>query len=100
MAKSTDQDSLQIEYYKMPCTAEGNQWCFVIKIDKGQQQYYYGEIKGFRYEWGYRYTILAEKVQQENVPADAASFAYRLKKIIEKEKTKSEDYGHGIHQYM
>jgi hypothetical protein len=23
-----------------------------------------------------------------------------VQKIIEKEKTKSEDYGHGIHQYM
>ncbi|MEO7523865.1 MAG: DUF4377 domain-containing protein [Ferruginibacter sp.] len=86
MAKSTNQDSLQIEYYKMPCTAEGNQWCFVLKVNEGQQQYYYGEIKGFSYEWGFHYTILAVKVQVKNAPSDAASFVYSLKKIIKKEK--------------
>ena len=77
---------ITIYHYKVPCAGENTQWCFLIKINGGEQQNYYGEIQGLNYEWGYRYTIGAEKIQLTNPPADASSFAYKLKKILKKER--------------
>ncbi len=89
MTKQADRDTLTIEFYKIPCSGEGNQWCLLVKSNQAQQQYFHGEIKGFKYEWGYRYTILAEKIRQLNAPADATTLDYRLIKVLHKEKISS-----------
>src|SRR4051812_40889549 len=77
---------LTITHYKSPCMGEHVQWCFLITIDGGEQQYYYGQVEGLNYEWGFRYTISAEKIKSTNAAADAPSFTYQLKKIIKKER--------------
>lgn len=77
---------LNILHYKMPCTGEGTQWCYIVKINGGEKEYFYDDIEGLNYQWGYHYTIAVEKIQVKKTMADASSFHYKLIRIINKEK--------------
>lgn len=77
---------LTISHYKVPCSGESIQLCYLIKKDDGKTEFFHDEIEGFEYQWGYNYVIGVEKIIKGKVMADASSFTYKLKKVYKKEK--------------
>ncbi len=76
----------KITHYRVPCQGEGVQLCYLVSKNGGEAEYFYDQIEGFAYEWGYEYEIVVEKVKIEQPMADGSSFSYRLKKRISKKK--------------
>ena len=68
------------------CTTVGKTKCLQIKKPQDTEwKNFSGQIENFRYENGYFYLLQVSKIMVKNPPADAASFKYRLKKIINRE---------------
>ena len=84
--KTENLQHLNILHYQAPCQGEGVQFCYLIRTEDGETEFFYDSIEGFNYEWGHNYEIEVEKLKIENPMADASSFSYRLKKLIKKEK--------------
>lgn len=78
--------NLFIQHYKMPCMAEGVQWCYIIKNKNGKNELFYDEIEGFQYQWGYSFVLLIEKKMVQKPMEDASFYQYKLIKIVKKEK--------------
>lgn len=81
---------LEIAHYKVPCSGEGVQLCFLVKKDDGEQAFFYEDIKGFNYKWGYNYSLSVERIKLENPQADASAYEYELKKILSEEAVSSD----------
>jgi hypothetical protein len=77
---------LIIYHYKVPCVGENVRLCYRVKKNNSEPQFFYDEIEGFDYEWGFNYTITVVKSNKSNPVSDGSSFAYKLKKVIKKEK--------------
>lgn len=77
---------ITIAHYKIPCSGESVQLCYLIKKNGGKTEFFHDEIEGFDYEWGFNYSIGVEKIIRKKAMADASSFTYKLKKIYKKEK--------------
>lgn len=91
--KTTQEDSTQnesmiitIEHYQVPCTGVDVQWCLLYQ-EKGKDEwlYNYGDIAGFDYDWGYRYSLEVTSVQEENPPMDSPGGHFQLVKVLQKE---------------
>ncbi len=83
---SPNEMKLKIAHYKVPCSGESVQLCFVIKKDNGEKEFFYDQIEGFDYQWGYDYELTVEKRIIKLPKADMSSNTYKLIKIIKKEK--------------
>lgn len=81
---------LKVYHYKIPCMGESAQLCFKVERASGETEAFYDAIAGFDYEWGYNYTIVVEEKTVQNVPADASSVTYKLKKVLKREKVAPE----------
>lgn len=83
--------NMQVKESKVPCTGVGATECFQVKMDKeAEWTYFYDRIEGFDFEPGYRYKLKVEKTkQEENIPADASTYKYKLKKVVGKKRVKS-----------
>ena len=79
-------ETMTIQHYKVPCQGESVQLCYLVKT-QGQTdwEYWYDEIQGFDYEWGYVYTLEVNKTTIDNPPQDGSSIAIRLVKVLKKE---------------
>jgi Domain of unknown function (DUF4377) len=77
---------LTVYHYKVPCVGENVRLCYRVKKNDSETQFFYDEIEGFDYDWGFNYTIRVEKVNQSNPVSDASSFTYKLKEVIKKEE--------------
>lgn len=77
---------LKIMHYKVPCMGADLQLCYLVSKDGGEPEYFYDEIEGFEYQWGYSYEVVVELVEVKQPMADASSVSYRLKQEISKEK--------------
>ncbi len=76
------------------CTTVGKTKCLQIKKPQETQwENFSGEIENFRFESGYFYLLEVKKTNVKNPPADGSSFKYRLKKIINREKSSTETAG-------
>lgn len=82
---------LKILHYKVPCSGEGIQLCYLVSKNGGEPEYFYDEIAGLDYQWGYNYEITVEQVEVKQPMADASSVSYRLKKQLSKEKAPSDE---------
>ncbi|MCK6692717.1 MAG: DUF4377 domain-containing protein [Thermoanaerobaculia bacterium] len=82
---------LKIMHYKVPCTGADLQLCYLVSKDGGEAEYFYDEIEGFEYQWGYNYELLVEQVEVKQPMADASSVSYRLKQEVSKEKVSAEE---------
>ena len=77
---------------KVQCEGVGAIQC--LKVQKGdtlnseEWKLFYSGIEGFDYQPGYIYKLKVseEKIEKENVPADASSIKYKLIKVIEKKQ--------------
>ncbi|WP_373513158.1 DUF4377 domain-containing protein [Persicitalea sp.] len=81
---------LKIAHYRVPCQGEGVQLCYLVSKNGGETEFFYDQIEGFAYEWGYNYEIAVEKIKIGEPMADASSFSYRLKKQISKKKVSTD----------
>ena len=77
---------------KVPCEGVGAMQC--MKVQKGdtlnseEWELFYSKIDGFDYQPGYIYKLIVreEKIEKENVPADASSINFKLIKVVEKQQ--------------
>lgn len=91
VAFSQETINMQVKESKVPCTGVSPMDCLQVKIEKEEDwTYFYDRIEGFDFEPGYRYKLKVEKTkQEENIPADASTYKYKLKKVVGKKRVKS-----------
>lgn len=84
----TTNEYIVVNDQTVECTAIGKTKCLQIKKPQDTEwRNFSGQIENFRYEAGYFYLLQVSKITVKNPPADAASFKYRLKRIISREKS-------------
>ena len=77
---------------KVPCEGVGAMQCLKVQksdsLHSEEWQLFYSTIDGFDYQPGYIYKlkISEEKIDKENVPADASSIKFKLIKVLEKKQ--------------
>ncbi len=80
-------DTYEINFHQVICYGVGAQWCMQIKTKNEKVwTFHYDQIEGFKYDWGYNYTISIDKIKVENPPQDASSEKWVLKSVIKKVK--------------
>lgn len=84
--QSPKEMKLKIMHYKVPCTGADLQLCYLVSKNGGEPEYFYDEIEGFEYQWGYNYELVVETVEVKQPMANASSISYRLKQEVSKEK--------------
>lgn len=68
-----------------PCTGVAPMNCLNVRFENDLDwTFFYSNIEGFTYEPGYQYELLVEEtaLPKEQVPADASSIRYKLKKLV------------------
>lgn len=82
-------DMVEINFHPIICQGVGPQWCYQIK-QNGEKDwtYFYDQIEGLKYEWGFNYLIKVKKEKIENPPADGSSIKWILTSLVKKEKVK------------
>jgi Domain of unknown function (DUF4377) len=79
--------TIAIDHYRAPCVdRSGPQWCYLLGMGEnpGGFPYFYGDIEGFKFQWGHEYRLL---VVQEDAPQSASSrYSYRLIKVLSDKK--------------
>ena len=86
--------NFRIYHHKVPGIGIGAQPCMLVQendeIGGDNWFYFYNEIEGFNYEWGYIYNLKIKTEKVENLPQDASSIRYILVNILS--KIKVEEY--------
>ena len=87
--------SVQIAPELVDCEGgAGPQKCMRVKFEDGTDwQYFYDQIEGFDYQPGYEYTLMVEKVDVANPPADGSSIRYVLVEEVSKQEALMEQSG-------
>ena len=79
--------TIVVDHYRPPCVDSfAPQWCYLLGVGEhpGGFPYFYGDIEGFKYQWGHVYRLL---VVQDEAPQSAASrYSYRLIKVLSDKK--------------
>jgi uncharacterized protein DUF4377 len=79
--------TILVDHYRAPCVNRfAIQWCYLLATAEKPTEfpYFYGDIEGFKFEWGHEYRLL---VVQDEAPQYAASrYSYRLIKILSDKK--------------
>ena len=78
---------LTIQHYKVPCQGESTMMCYLEK-KQGQKDwaYFYDEIQGLDYAWGYVYTLEVSTENFEKPAQDGSSVVTKVQKVLKKEK--------------
>lgn len=85
-AGQTQQLTLEVAPYRVPCTGEAPTRCLRIRLlPDTAWQLFYDPIEGFAFEEGYRWVIDVERRRVPNPPADGSGLAYRLKRVLSKQ---------------
>ena len=67
------------------CEGAHPQKCMQVKFDPAEDwQYFYDQVEGFEFEPGYRYTLLVEKLEVQDPPADGSAIQYVRVEVQEK----------------
>lgn len=82
--------TMMIKENTVPCVGVGPMDCMQVKEGKAKTwSNFYSSIEGFKYEPGYQYKLSVIKTKRTgNIPADASTYTYRLKKLLSKKKVK------------
>ena len=75
----------RVQHYKMPCIGEGPRLCYLVDRGTGDFEYFYDEIEGFEYRWGFNYEIVVARSTQPAM-ADASTLQYRLASLSEQRR--------------
>lgn len=91
LAMAQETVKLIVKENKVPCTGVAPTECLQVKEGKDKNwKYFYESIQGFTYEPGYEYKLKVEKNKRTGIiPADAAEYTYKLKKVVRKKKISS-----------
>lgn len=85
-AKAAELIRLIVKEDRASCTGVAPQTCYQVKYKHSRDwELFYEGIGGFKYEEGYRYTLMVNRSRRSNVPADASTYVYTLKSIVKKE---------------
>src|SRR5262245_2208539 len=79
--------TILVDDYRAPCLDRlVPQWCYILATaDKPTEfPYFYGEIEGFKFQWGHAYRLLV--VQEEALQSAASRYSYSLIKILSDKK--------------
>lgn len=80
-----DRLTLYVAPTTVDCVGVGPQRCLLVKERPDEEWgYFYSSIAGFTHETGYSYTLLLERSQVSNPPADGSSYEYRLLRVLAK----------------
>src|SRR5262249_8688102 len=75
--------TILLDPYRPPCVDRFRpQLCYLLATEESPHSfpYFYGDIEGFKFQWGHEYRLL---VLQKEAPRSAASrYTYRLVKIL------------------
>lgn len=79
-------ETMTIQHYQVPCQGESIQLCYLVK-KQGQEdwEYFYDEIEGLDYEWGYVYSLEVSQTEVKNPPQDGSSLHTKVEKVVKKE---------------
>lgn len=67
------------------CTGIMPTMCMVVSAPpSSEEQLFYGTIKGFAFEPGYRQLLRVERFTVKNPPQDGSAYEYRLVEVIAK----------------
>ncbi len=79
--------TLEVDAHRVPCTGEARTQCLRVRfLPDTMWKRFYDPIEGFAYEEGYRWRLDVERRRVPNPPADGSSLAYRLLRVISKER--------------
>ena len=82
-----DRMTLEVGLARVPCTGEARTWCLRVRVlPDTAWRLFYGSIEGFAFEEGYRWRLEVERRHVPNPPADGSSVAYRLLRVVSKER--------------
>jgi Domain of unknown function (DUF4377) len=74
-----------VQHYKAPCVGEGPRLCYLVDRGAGDFEYFYDEIEGFEYRWGFSHAIEVSSSTQPAM-ADASTLRHRLVSVIEQRR--------------
>ena len=79
--------TLEVDAHRVACTGEARTRCLRVRVlpDTSWRRFY-DPIAGFTFEEGYRWRLEVERRRVPNPPADGSSLAYRLVRVISKER--------------
>ena len=79
--------TLEVAAHRVPCTGEARTQCLRVRtLPDTSWKNYSIPIAGFTFEEGYRWRLDVERRRVPNPPADGSSLAYRLVRVISKER--------------
>ncbi|WP_447637120.1 META domain-containing protein [Flavobacterium microcysteis] len=83
--------TMKVKENTRPCVGVAPMDCMQVKEGNAKQwSNFYSTIEGFDYQPGYEYILKVIRTKREgNVPADASSYTYRLKKLVSKKQVKT-----------
>jgi hypothetical protein len=74
-----------VNHYKSECYSWALSLCMQTRDNENDEwSYFYDQIAGFEYEWGYAYKLKVKTEEIENPPADGSSKKYALMEVVEK----------------
>jgi len=79
--------TMEVDAHRVPCTGEARARCLRVRVPPDTSwRFFYDPIEGFAYEEGYRWQLEVDTRRVSNPPADGSSLAYRLVRVISKER--------------
>ena len=79
--------TLEVDAHRVACTGVARMQCMRVRVlPDTSWRLFYDRIEGFTYEEGYRWRLEVERRRVPNPPADGSSLAYRLVRVIAKER--------------
>ncbi len=86
-AEKPRSSDLYLNHYKSECGSFELALCVQSKVNVSDDwSFFYDNIEGFEYEWGFTYKIKVIIEDIENPPQDSSSVKYTLLEVIEKIK--------------
>ena len=87
--ENIDIANIRINHFKQSAVGTSPTLALLIqegdRIGSDEWEYYYSEIRGFEYEWGYVYDLKIKKETVDDPPQDKSSIEFMLEEIISKE---------------
>ena len=79
--------TMEVAAHRVACTGEARMRCLRVRVPPDTSwRFFYDSIEGLAYEEGYRWRLEVERRRVPNPPADGSSLAYRLVRVIAKER--------------
>ncbi|MDB4884429.1 MAG: heat-shock protein HslJ, partial [Gemmatimonadetes bacterium] len=79
--------TLEVDAHRVPCTGEARTRCLRVRVPPDTAwRFFHDPIEGFAFEEGYRWRLDVERRSVANPPADGSAVAYRLVRILSKER--------------